>query len=44
MDFYEFNVLSGIRLVRAYGQGMRQAQMGPHLVISSESGLRRRLK
>jgi NAD(P)-dependent dehydrogenase (short-subunit alcohol dehydrogenase family) len=24
MDFYEFNVVSGIRFVRAYGQGMRK--------------------
>jgi NAD(P)-dependent dehydrogenase (short-subunit alcohol dehydrogenase family) len=28
MDFYEFNVLSGIRLVRAHGQGMRD-RSGP---------------
>ena len=39
MDFYEFNVLSGIRLVRAYGQGMRQRNWGRILFISSESGL-----
>src|SRR5215475_15381593 len=39
MDFYEFNVLSGIRLVRAYGQGMRQRKWGRILFISSESGL-----
>lgn len=39
MDFYEFNVLSGIRLVRAYGQGMRKRKWGRILFISSESGL-----
>jgi NAD(P)-dependent dehydrogenase (short-subunit alcohol dehydrogenase family) len=39
MDFYEFNVLSGIRFVRAYGQGMRDRKWGRILFISSESGL-----
>ena len=39
MDFYEFNVLSGIRLVRAYGQGMRRRKWGRIVFISSESGL-----
>lgn len=39
MDFYEFNVLSGIRLVRAYGQGMRARKWGRIVFISSESGL-----
>jgi NAD(P)-dependent dehydrogenase (short-subunit alcohol dehydrogenase family) len=39
MDFYEFNVLSGIRFVRAYGQGMRARKWGRILFISSESGL-----
>jgi len=39
MDFYEFNVLSGIRFVRAYGQGMRERKWGRILFISSESGL-----
>jgi NAD(P)-dependent dehydrogenase (short-subunit alcohol dehydrogenase family) len=39
MDFYEFNVLSGIRLVRAYGEGMRRRKWGRILFISSESGL-----
>ena len=39
MDFYEFNVLSGVRLVRAYGQGMRKRKWGRILFISSESGL-----
>jgi NAD(P)-dependent dehydrogenase (short-subunit alcohol dehydrogenase family) len=39
MDFYDFNVLSGIRLVRAYGQGMRKRKWGRILFISSESGL-----
>ncbi len=39
MDFYEFNVLSGIRLVRAYGPAMRQRKWGRILFISSESGL-----
>src|SRR5215469_1501222 len=38
MDFYEFNVLSGIRFVRAYGQGMRDRKWGRILFISSESG------
>jgi NAD(P)-dependent dehydrogenase (short-subunit alcohol dehydrogenase family) len=28
LDFYEFNVLSGIRLVRACGQGMRDRKWG----------------
>jgi NAD(P)-dependent dehydrogenase (short-subunit alcohol dehydrogenase family) len=39
MDFYEFNVLSGIRFVRAYGEGMRKRKWGRILFISSESGL-----
>lgn len=39
MDFYEFNVLSGIRLARAYGQSMRKRKWGRILFISSESGL-----
>jgi NAD(P)-dependent dehydrogenase (short-subunit alcohol dehydrogenase family) len=39
MDFYDFNVLSGIRLVRAYGQGMRKRKWGRIVFISSESGL-----
>jgi NAD(P)-dependent dehydrogenase (short-subunit alcohol dehydrogenase family) len=39
MDFYEFNVLSGIRFVRAYGQGMRERKWGRIVFISSESGL-----
>ena len=39
MDFYEFNVLSGIRLVRAYGQGTRERKWGRIVFISSESGL-----
>jgi NAD(P)-dependent dehydrogenase (short-subunit alcohol dehydrogenase family) len=39
MDFYEFNVLSGIRFVRAYGQGMRERKRGRIVFISSESGL-----
>jgi NAD(P)-dependent dehydrogenase (short-subunit alcohol dehydrogenase family) len=39
MGFYEFNVLSGIRLVRAYGQGMREREWGRIVFISSESGL-----
>jgi len=39
MDFYEFNVLSGIRLVRAYGEGMRKREWGRIVFISSESGL-----
>jgi NAD(P)-dependent dehydrogenase (short-subunit alcohol dehydrogenase family) len=39
MDFYELNVLSGIRLVRAYGQGMRDRKWGRILFLSSESGL-----
>lgn len=39
MDFYEFNVLSGIRFVRVYGQGMRERQWGRIVFISSESGL-----
>jgi NAD(P)-dependent dehydrogenase (short-subunit alcohol dehydrogenase family) len=39
MDFYEFNVVSGIRLVRAYGQGMRERKWGRIVFISSESGL-----
>lgn len=37
--FYEFNVLSGIRFVRAYGQGMRDRKWGRIVFISSESGL-----
>ena len=36
MDFYEFNVLSGIRLVRAYGPEMRKRKWGRILFISSE--------
>lgn len=39
IDFYDFNVLSGIRLVRAYGQGMRKREWGRIIFISSESGL-----
>ena len=39
MGFYEFNVLSGIRLVRAYGPAMRKRSWGRILFISSESGL-----
>jgi NAD(P)-dependent dehydrogenase (short-subunit alcohol dehydrogenase family) len=39
MDFYDFNVLSGIRLARAYGEGMRKRKWGRILFISSESGL-----
>lgn len=39
MDFYEFNVLSGIRLVRAYGEAMRKRKWGRIVFISSESGL-----
>jgi NAD(P)-dependent dehydrogenase (short-subunit alcohol dehydrogenase family) len=39
VDFYEFNVLSGIRLVRAYGPEMRKRKWGRILFISSESGL-----
>ena len=39
MDFYEFNVISGIRFVRAYGEGMRKRKWGRILFISSESGL-----
>ena len=39
MDFYEFNVLSGIRLVRAYGPEMRKRKWGRIVFISSESGL-----
>jgi NAD(P)-dependent dehydrogenase (short-subunit alcohol dehydrogenase family) len=39
MDFYEFNVLSGIRFVRAYGQAMRERKWGRIVFISSESGL-----
>jgi NAD(P)-dependent dehydrogenase (short-subunit alcohol dehydrogenase family) len=39
LDFYEFNVLSGIRFVRAYGQGMRKRKWGRIVFISSESGL-----
>ena len=39
MDFYAFNVLSGVRLARAYGHGMRQRGWGRIIFISSESGL-----
>jgi len=39
MDSYEFNVLSGISFVRAYGQGMRERKWGRIVFISSESGL-----
>jgi NAD(P)-dependent dehydrogenase (short-subunit alcohol dehydrogenase family) len=39
IDFYTFNVLSGIRLVRVYGQGMRERKWGRIVFISSESGL-----
>ncbi len=39
MDFYEFNVLSGIRFARAYGEGMRKRKWGRIVFISSESGL-----
>ncbi len=38
-DFYEYNVLSGIRLARAYGQRMRKKNWGRIIFISSESGL-----
>jgi len=39
MDFHEFNVVSGIRFARAYGQGMRERRWGRIVFISSESGL-----
>lgn len=37
--FFEINVLSGIRLARAYGEGMRRRGWGRIVFISSESGL-----
>jgi NAD(P)-dependent dehydrogenase (short-subunit alcohol dehydrogenase family) len=39
VHFFEFNVLSGIRLARAYGEGMRRRGWGRIVFISSESGL-----
>jgi NAD(P)-dependent dehydrogenase (short-subunit alcohol dehydrogenase family) len=37
--FFDFNVLSGIRLARAYGPRMRRKNWGRIIFISSESGL-----
>jgi NAD(P)-dependent dehydrogenase (short-subunit alcohol dehydrogenase family) len=37
--FFDVNVLSGIRLSRAYGEGMRRRGWGRIVFISSESGL-----
>ena len=39
MRFFEANVMSGVRLSRAYLPGMRKANWGRIIFISSESGL-----
>jgi len=39
MRFFEVNVLSGVRLARAYLPGMRRRNWGRILFISSESGI-----
>jgi NAD(P)-dependent dehydrogenase (short-subunit alcohol dehydrogenase family) len=39
MRFFEVNVLSGVRLCRAYLPGMKRANWGRIIFISSESGL-----
>ncbi len=39
MRFFEANVLSGIRLTRAYLPGMRERDWGRVIFVSSESGL-----
>jgi NAD(P)-dependent dehydrogenase (short-subunit alcohol dehydrogenase family) len=39
MHFFESNVLSGVRLVRAYLAGMRERDWGRIVFVSSESGL-----
>jgi len=39
LRFFEVNVLSGVRLARAYLAGMRHANWGRIIFISSESGL-----
>src|SRR5689334_22197444 len=39
MRFFEVNVLSGVRLARAYLQGMKARDWGRILFISSESAL-----
>ncbi len=39
MRFFESNVLSGVRLTRAYLAGMRERDWGRVIFISSESGL-----
>lgn len=39
MRFFESNVLSGVRLSRAYRPGMRQRDWGRIIFVSSESGL-----
>ncbi len=39
MRFFEVNVLSGVRLARLYLPGMKQANWGRIIFISSESGL-----
>lgn len=37
--FFDVNVLSGVRLARAYGKGMAERRWGRILFISSESGI-----
>ena len=39
LHFFEVNVLSGVRLARAYLPGMRQRNWGRIIFISSESGI-----
>ena len=39
MQFFETNVLSGVRLTRAYLPGMRERNWGRVVFVSSESGL-----
>ena len=39
MRFFESNVLSGVRLARAYLRGMRERNWGRVIFVSSESGL-----
>ena len=39
MRFFEANVLSGVRLTRAYLSGMREQNWGRVIFVSSESGL-----
>jgi NAD(P)-dependent dehydrogenase (short-subunit alcohol dehydrogenase family) len=44
LRFFEVNVLSGVRLSRAYVGGMKQRQWGRIVFVSSESGIQIRLR